>query len=108
MELKAINITQKAFDSDDDFFFSCEAFIGPETMPYVYEVYDFNVISIKRLSRTFPDHGIMLNKGWLIVKNYNEQEIKDKIISIIGKCTGKSDEDTYKNLCSYFRIQKSL
>ena len=98
MELKTINITQKEFDSDDDFFFSCEAFIGPETMPYVYELYDFNVISIKRLSRTFPDHGIMLNKGWLIVKNYNEQEIKDKIISIIGKCTGKSDEDTYKNL----------
>ena len=77
-------------------------------MQYVYEVYDFNLISIKRLFRTFPDHGIMLNKGWLIAKNYNEQEIKDKIISIIGKCTGKSDEDTYKNLCSYFRIQKSL
>ena len=94
MELKTINITQKEFDSDDDFFFSCEAFIGPETMPYVYEVYDFNVISIRRLSRTFPDHGIMLNKGWLIVKNYNEQEIKDKIISIIGKCTGKSDDVT--------------
>ena len=68
MELKAINITQKEFDSDDDFFFSCEAFIGSETMPYVYEVYDFNVISIKRLFRTFPDHGIMLNKGWLIAK----------------------------------------
>lgn len=31
-----------------------------------------------------------------------------KVISIIRKCTGKSDEDTYKNLCSYFRIQKSL
>ena len=56
MELKAINITQKEFDSDDDFFFSCEAFIGSETMPYVYEVYDFNVISIKRLFRTFPEH----------------------------------------------------
>lgn len=108
MELKAINITQKEFDSDDDFFFSCEAFIGSETMSYVYEVYDFNVISIKRLFRTFPDHGIMLNKGWLIAKNYNEQEIEDKVISIIRKCTGKSDEDTYKNLCSYFRIQKSL
>ena len=41
-------------------------------------------------------------------ESWTEQEIEDKVISIIRKCTGKSDEDTYKNLCSYFRIQKSL
>lgn len=30
MELKAINIKQKEYAGYDDFFLSCEAFIGPE------------------------------------------------------------------------------
>lgn len=107
MELKALNITQKEFDADDDFFLSCEAFIGPEDLDYVYEIYDFNVISIKRLYKSFPDHGIMLNKGWLIAKDYSEHEIREKIISIIKKCTAKSDEITYANIGSYIRIQES-
>lgn len=30
MELKAINILQKDYKSDEDFFLSAQAFIGPE------------------------------------------------------------------------------
>ena len=105
MELKAINITQKEFDSDDDFFFSCEAFIGSETMPYVYEVYDFNVISIKRLYESFEDTGIMMNKGWMITKYYDEDEIKRKINSIIKSCLSDNEEETYLKIGSYLRKQ---
>lgn len=46
MELKAINILQKDYKSDEDFFLSAQAFIGPEQKPYEYEVYRFHVISL--------------------------------------------------------------
>ena len=36
-------------------------FIGPKKENYVYEVYDFNVISIKRLYEGFPDNGITVS-----------------------------------------------
>lgn len=49
MEVKALNFLQKDIAEYDDFFLSCEAFIGPKREPLTYEVYSFNVISIKRL-----------------------------------------------------------
>lgn len=107
MEIKAINIKLKDYNDDEDFFLSCEVFIGPENESYVYEVYDFNVISIKRLYEDFQDNGIMLNKGWMITKYYNESEVREKITSIIKNCTSDSDADTYLNIGSYFRIQES-
>ena len=107
MEIKAINIKQKDYSDVDDFFLSCEVFIGPENESFVYEVYDFNVISIKRLYDGFKDNGIMLNKGWMITKYYDENEVREKISSIIKNCTSDSDEDTYLNIGSYFRIQES-
>lgn len=107
MEIKAINVKQKDYNSEEDFFLSCEVFIGPENESYVYEVYDFNVISIKRLYEGFQDNGIMLNKGWLITKYYDEGAVKEKINSIIEKCTSDSDEDTYLNIGFYLKIQES-
>ena len=107
MEVKAINIVQKEFNELDDFFFSCEAFIGPETEEFVYEVYDFNVISIEKLHNEFMDTGIMLNRGWMIMKYYDETEVKRKINSIIKKCIGSSDDETYMKLNAYFRQQES-
>ena len=107
MEIKAINIKQKEIKDEKDFFLSCEVFIGPENENYVYEVYDFNVISIKKLYDEFSDTGIMLNKGWMIMKLYNEDEIRKKINSIISNCIEDSNNNTYQNLNSYFRIQES-
>lgn len=89
--------------SDND----SEVFIETENESFVYEVYDFNVISIKRLYDAFKDNGIMLNKGWMITKYYDENEVREKISSIIKNCTSDSDEDTYLNIGSYFRIQES-
>lgn len=87
MEIKAINIKQKDYIDEEDFFLSCEVFIGPQKENYVYEVYDFNVISIKRLYEGFPDNGIMLNKGWMIMKYYDESEMKQKINAIMSDGT---------------------
>ncbi len=107
MEIKAMNILQKDYYDDEDFFLSCEVFIGPENESYEYEVYSFNVISIKRLYERFQDYGIMLNKGWMITKYYDEKEMEKKIRSIIKNCISDSDEKTYLNIGSYFRIQDS-
>lgn len=107
MEIKAFNIIQKEYDDDDDFFLSCEVFIGPQNESFVYEVYDFNVISIKRLYESFPNEGIMLNRGWMIVKYYDENEMKNKINTVIRSCTVDDDEGTYNNINSYFRRQDS-
>lgn len=107
MEIKALNIIQKDYKNEEDFFLSCEVFIGPENESYVYEVYDFNIISIKRLYDDFRDNGIMLNKGWMITKYYDEREVRTKISSIIKMCISDSDEDTYLKIGSYFRKQES-
>ena len=106
MELKVLNIIQNEYKECDDFFLSCEAFIGPENEGYVYRVYDFNVISIKRLYNQFLDNGIMLNRGWMIMKFYSEEEIKQKIDSIIKKCISDNDEETYLEIGQYLRLQE--
>ena len=107
MEIKVMNILQKDYNDDEDFFLSCEVFIGPENKSYEYEVYSFYVISVKRLYEEFQDHGIMLNKGWMITKYYDENTMKKKIRSIINNCISDTDEKTYLNIGSYFIMQES-
>lgn len=107
MRIKAINFLQEEFEAIDDFFFSGEAFIGPETEEFIYEVYSFHIISIKRLYNQFMDTGIMLNRGWMIMKYYDETEVRRKINSVIKKCIGSDDEETYFNLNAYFIQQES-
>jgi len=107
MEVKSINYLQKDFISDEDFFFSGEVFIGPENESYIYEVYDFNVVSIKRLYNNFQENGIMLNKGWMISKTFDEDEIEEKINSIVQKCESDDEEETYRKIESFLRRQES-
>ena len=107
MEIKALNIKQNDCINEEDFFLSCEVFIGPKSEAYVYEVYDFNIISIKWLYDEFPDNGVMLNKGWMISKYYDEDEVRGKITSIIQNCIAENDEKTYSNIGYYLRIQES-
>lgn len=95
MEIKAINIKQKDFKDEDDFFYHMKCLLDPKMKVMCMKFTIFNVISIKRLYEGFQDNGIMLNKGWMIMKYYNESEIKEKIISIIKSCISNSDEDTY-------------
>jgi len=106
MELKAITIIQKEYTEYDDFFLSCEAFIGPENETYVYRVYDFNVISIKRLYNQFSDYGIMLNIGWMIMKFYDEDEIKQKVTELVRKFSSENDDEFYLKLSRYLRLQE--
>lgn len=106
MELKAITIIQKEYTEYDDFFLSCEAFIGPENETYVYRVYDFNVISIKRLYNQFSDYGIMLNIGWMIMKFYDEDEIKQKVTELVRKFSSENDDEFYLKLSCYLRLQE--
>lgn len=106
MELKAVTIGQREYMGYDDFFLSCEALIGPENEPYVYRVYDFNVISIKRLYEQFPDQGIMLNRGWMIMKFYDEDEIKKKVDELVKKYGSGEDEGAYLELGRYLRLQE--
>lgn len=110
MEIQAVNILHKDYNDDEDFFLSCEVFIGPENKSHEYEVYSFDVISIKRLYEAFQDCDnpeIMLNKGLMITKYYDENEVKEKIKSIIKICISDSDEKTYIKIGSYFRMQDS-
>lgn len=106
MILKVLNKLQEDYGEDnDDFFFSYEAFIGPEEFDYAYEVFVFNIISIKRLQHDLPDTGIMLNKGWMITRYFDENDVANKINSIIRKCETANDEDTYSNIKAYLRLQ---
>ena len=105
MEIKALNIVQNDWLDEEDFFVAYEVFIGPKDESYVYEVYDFNIVSIKRLYDTFPDYGIMLNKGYMIAKYYDEDEVRCKINSIIQRCIAENDEKTYSNIGCYLRMQ---
>lgn len=105
MELKTINILQKDYKSDEDFFLSVQAFIGPEQKPYEYEVYRFYVISLKRLCEEFMEEGVMLNRGWMITKYYSESMIEEKIKELIQICASQNDDDTFLKLNSYLRME---
>lgn len=104
MIIKALNSLQEEFGEDiDDFFFSYQVFIGPEEIDGAYEVYDFNLISIKRLAKDFSEFGIMLNRGWMITKYFDEEQVKSEINSIIKKCSNLNDEITYNNIAKFLR-----
>lgn len=107
MIIKALNSLQEEFGQDiDDFFFSYQVFIGPEEIYGAYEVYDFNLISIKRLARDFSDIGIMINRGWLITKYFDDKQVKSEIESLIKKCFDKDDETTYNNIAMFLRREE--
>ena len=107
MIIKALNSLQEEFGEDvDDFFFSYQVFIGPEQINGAYEVYDFNLVSIKRLARDFSDFGIMLNRGWMITKYFDEEQVKCEIESLIKKCFNKDDEITYNNIAMFLRREE--
>ncbi len=103
MEVKAINYLYKELIDDEDFVVSGEIYIGPENETYVYEVFEFNVISIKRLYSNFEDNAVMLNRGWMISKKFDESLIEAKIKSIVSGSKHIDDEDNYIELSSYFR-----
>ena len=103
MEVKTINYLKKEIDDDDDFVVSGEIYIGPENEDFVYEVFEFNVISIKRLYSSFEENAVMLSRGWMISKIYDESLIEKKIESIVSKCHSLADEENYIELSAYFR-----
>ncbi|GLB24065.1 hypothetical protein LXJ15735_03060 [Lacrimispora xylanolytica] len=107
MIIKALNSLQEEFGDDiDDFFFSYQVFIGPEEVDGACEVYDFNLISIKRLARDFSDFGIMLNRGWMISKYFDEEQIKREIEYIIKKSINKDNEISYNNIAMFLRREE--
>ena len=107
MITKALNSLQEEFGEDvDDFFFSYQVFIGPEEIDGAYEVYDFNLISIKRLARDFSDFGIMLNRGWMITKYFDEGQVKSEIEYLIKKCFNNDVEITYNNIAMFLRREE--
>lgn len=105
--LKNIRVTQEDIGKDiEDFFVSFEALIGPDDNAYVYEIYEFYAISLKRLIDTFPESGIMHNKGWFIMRYYDITEIEIELKEIIEKSC-KSGKDIYSEIdCYLFRISE--
>lgn len=103
MEVKAINYLKKEIVDDGDFVVSGEIYIGPENEDFVYEVFEFNVISIKKLYRDFEDNAVMLSRGWMISKYFDERVIEAKIESIVSKCKHLDYEENYIELSAYFR-----
>ncbi len=102
MEVKLINYLNKDVADYDDFALDGEIYIGPENEDYAYEVFEFHVISVKRLYLNFEDNGIMLNRGWMISKIYDEDLIMAKIESIVSKFKKTNDEECYNELGAYF------
>lgn len=101
--LKNLRITQEDVEEVDDFFYSYEALIGPEEIDYAYEVYELNVISIKRLNETFPDDGIMLNKGWFIMKYFDECQLECEINKRLANCNTSDIDEMYQKINSFLR-----
>ena len=103
MEVKIINYLKKELVDDDDFVVSGEIYIGPKNEDFVYEVFEFNVISIKRLYCSFEDNAVMLSRGWMISKKFDESLIESKIKSIVSRFKYLDDEENYIALSAYFR-----
>lgn len=48
----------------------------------------------------------MLNRGWMITKNFDEEQVKSEIESLIKKCFNKDDEITYNNIAMFLRKEE--
>lgn len=104
--LIGVGFDERAYWPDDDecFSFGLEATIGPEA-GQISESFQFIVCTPKwilceGINQDFDDFG-MLGHGMIIIKDYDFEKIKQLVIDLCSRTTGKNWQEVSLKLSRY-------
>lgn len=85
-KLEAMTVIDENWGEEyDDFSISIEIAVGPDGEKGS-ENFFFTVISPKRLESIIEINGIEFGRGLLIMKEYNYEKVKNRILLLLEKC----------------------
>jgi Immunity protein 8 len=91
-------------EETDDFFVSFEMDVGEHDIPDASNMLSFSVISPKRLDKMLDNTQLEIGHGYLLMKDYNVQDINRTLDNIMNTCKDE-DYDVYlNNLARYFKL----
>lgn len=90
-------------DDIDDFYVSYELDVGPKEIKCAADLFNFTVVSPKRLEKMVCDGNVEIGRGYFIMTDFNETSIRATVERIIKKCQVDDFEKTNINLSKYFK-----
>lgn len=101
--IEAINSTfEKWGEEYDDFWISIEVAVGPENQKGE-EFFTFSVTSPKRLECLLQRNSVELGRGLIIMRDYNYEIVKTKIIELISSLEGENWGELSMKIAKYAR-----
>lgn len=101
--IEAINSTFENWGEEyDDFWISIEVAVGPEGQKGE-EFFTFSVTSPKRLECLLQRNSVELGRGIIIMKDYNYEIVKAKIIALISSLKGENWDELSMKIAKYAR-----
>jgi len=65
--------------------------------------FSFEVISPQRLEKTMTKNKIELGRGYIFMKDFDINMLKETIKKIVIKCSSNTPDETLNNLSKFFR-----
>ncbi|WP_028401810.1 Imm8 family immunity protein [Ectobacillus panaciterrae] len=104
IEIKALTKGYENWGEDiDDFYISYELDIGPSDSKYPSDLFNFDVVSPKRLNRILEHTQIEIGRGYLIMNDFNTHTVTTTVNRLVNTCRGKDLEQSIQMLSQYFR-----
>ncbi|MGF9910334.1 Imm8 family immunity protein [Brevibacillus porteri] len=89
----------------DDFYISFEVDIGCKDIIGSADMFTFEVVSPKRLSKIVSDSNIEIGRGYLIMNDFNINQVQQVVNNIVKKCQNEDYNLAMKDISKYFRWQ---
>ena len=101
--IEAVNSTYENWGDEYDYFWiSIEVAVGPDGEKGE-EFYTFSVTSPKRLEGLLQRNAVEFGRGLIIMKDYNYEIVKSKIIARISSLEGKTWDELSMKIAKYAR-----
>lgn len=102
--VKAItNINEDWGEEADDFFISYQVDVGLENVLGATDMFSFDVISPKRLSKMLESTYIEVGRGLLLMNDFDQNKVINTVERLVKISQEEKEEDTLSNLSKYFR-----
>ncbi|MFP7170751.1 Imm8 family immunity protein [Terribacillus halophilus] len=107
LEIKSIVGDIENWGEDkDDFIVSFEIDVGEQDIPAASDMLSFSVISPKRLSKILDKVDIEIGHGYLLMKDFNIQNVQSSLENIVNKCKDEDYDIYLNNLARYFKLHE--
>lgn len=103
IEVKAITKSFESWGNEiDDFYVSFEVDVGLKSITFSSELFCFDVVSPRRIANMLEDQEIELGHGIMIMNDFNQELVKNKIKELVEKSCDNTEQKSYMNLSKYF------